>query len=136
MEKIYSKVDPTKLLHIIHRKNDFIADREDIVPITEFLQMASLNLKKGQSFKPHKHIWKMRSESVIAQESWTVVKGRVKCTFYDINNTIIAEPILEEGDCSITLEGGHTYTGLDIETWVREFKTGPYLGQKLDKVFI
>ena len=72
----------------------------------------------------------------IAQESWVVVKGRVRCHFYDLDDSLIKEVDLEAGDCSITLAGGHTYTGLENDTLVREFKTGPYRGQKLDKQFI
>jgi hypothetical protein len=73
---------------------------------------------------------------VIAQESWIVIQGSVKCIFYDIDDTIIAEPILNVGDASFTLEGGHNYYILEDNTLVYEYKTGPYEGQKLDKTFI
>ena len=53
-----------------------------------------------------------------------------------IIEAIIAEPVLEPGDASFTLEGGHTYTILEDDTLVYEYKTGPYEGQELDKVFI
>ena len=46
------------------------------------------------------------------------------------------EPILEQGDASFTLEGGHNYQILEDNTLVYEYKTGPYEGQKLDKVFL
>ena len=36
----------------------------------------------------------------------------------------------------MTFEGGHTYTILEDETIVYEYKTGPYKGQENDKVFI
>lgn len=136
MEKIYSRVEPTVLLHIIHRRNDFEVKREDVVPGTEFLQMAALNMDAGQTFKPHRHIWKMRTEEKIAQESWVVIRGAVKCILYDLDDKIIAEPVLQTGDCSITLRGGHNYIALENHTYVREFKTGPYEGQELDKRFI
>ena len=56
---------------------------------------------------------------------------------YDIDNaTILATPILEQGDASFTLYGGHTYEILEEETIVYEYKTGPYEGQELDKRFI
>lgn len=136
MEKIYSKIEPTKLLHLINRVNE-IEDRTNVVEDQEFLQLATLRMDKGHTFKPHKHIWKspMRKE-VIAQESWIVVKGRVRCLFYDINDELIATPIIGPGDCSMTFEGGHTYEILEEDTIVYEYKTGPYEGQKMDKVFI
>jgi len=136
MEKIYSKYDSEKLLHIIVRKEDLNPGRTEVVPENHFIQCALLNMEKGKTFKPHRHIFKERTRNVIAQESWIVVQGSVGCTFYDIDNEIIAEPILYSGDASFTLEGGHTYTILEDNTLVYEYKTGPYEGQQLDKVFI
>ena len=136
MEKIYSKVDPLKLLHLIVRKEEITPGRQDIVPEENFIQCSILNMEKGKTFQPHKHIWKERTRNVIAQESWVVIQGSVKCIFYDIDNTIIAEPILYPGDASFTLEGGHNYFILEDNTLVYEYKTGPYEGQALDKTFL
>jgi len=135
MEKICSKVDG-RLLHLINRKNEII-NRTNIAPENQFLQLASLGLPSGTTFKPHKHIWKApSSDQTIAQESWVVIDGKVKCIFYDIDDTMIGEWILLPGDCSMTFEGGHTYEILEENTLVYEYKTGPYEGQELDKVFI
>ena len=136
MIKYYSKINPDKLLHIVVRKEDLIPGRVEVVPENNFIQCALLNMEKDKTFKPHKHIWKERTRNVIAQESWIVVQGKVKCTFYDLDNEILVEPILGPGDASFTLEGGHTYSILEDDTLVYEYKTGPYEGQKLDKLFI
>ena len=136
MERIYSKIIPNKLLHIVVRKNNLKPGRTDIVPADNFIQCATLRMKNKKTFPPHKHIWKERTRNIIAQESWIVIQGRVKCHFYDLDNTIIMEPILEPGDASFTLEGAHTYTILQDDTLVYEYKTGPYEGQELDKEFI
>jgi cupin fold WbuC family metalloprotein len=136
MEKIYSKVDPSKLLHLIVRKDDITPGRQDVISEENFIQCSILNMEEGKTFKPHKHIWKERTRNVIAQESWIVIQGSVKCIFYDIDDTVIAEPILNVGDASFTLEGGHNYYILEDNTLVYEYKTGPYEGQKLDKTFI
>lgn len=136
MEKIYSKVQPDKLLHIINRLSE-IEGRTEVVPEENFIQCATLKMEKGKTFPPHKHITKERTYAEqIAQESWVVIKGSVKCIFYDIDDTIIATPILYVGDASFTLYGGHTYEILEDDTIVYEYKTGPYEGQKLDKTFI
>jgi cupin fold WbuC family metalloprotein len=136
MEKIYSKVEEGKLLHIINRLSE-IEKRTEVVPENNFIQCATLKMEEGKTFPPHKHITKERSyDAQIAQESWVVIKGSVKCIFYDIDDTIIAEPILYPGDASFTLYGGHTYVILEDDTIVYEYKTGPYEGQKLDKVFL
>ena len=136
MEKIFSKVDTKKLLHIITRKEDITSGRIDIVPEDNFIQCSMLNLENNKTFKPHKHIWKERIQNIIAQESWIVIQGSVKCILYDIDDTIIAEPILNPGDASFTLEGGHNYLILEDNTLVYEYKTGPYEGQSFDKTFI
>lgn len=136
MKHIYSKKEPTKLLHIINRLED-INYRKDVVPTENFIQCATLKMEKGKTFKPHKHIEKHRTyEKQIAQESWIVIKGKVKCILYDIDDTIISEEILNPGDASFTLHGGHNYLILEDDTIVYEYKTGPYEGQQLDKTFL
>lgn len=136
MEYIYSKVEEGKLLHVINRLYE-IENRTEVVPENNFIQCATLKMKKGTTFRPHKHITKDRHyPKQIAQESWVVIKGSVKCIFYDIDDTIIATPILREGDASFTLYGGHTYEILEEDTIVYEYKTGPYEGQIFDKIFI
>ena len=137
MEKIYSKVNPELLLHIIYRYEDFENGRFEIVGGDNFIQCAALKMQTGKTFKPHKHIYKNRTyEKQIAQESWVILSGSVKCIFYDIDDKIIAEPILKFGDSSYTLAGGHTYLILEDNTIVYEYKTGPYEGQEFDKKFI
>jgi cupin fold WbuC family metalloprotein len=136
MIQYFSKIDPQKLLHVIVRKEDLTPGRVEVVPEDNFIQCALLNMEKGKTFKPHRHIFKERTRNVIAQESWIVVQGSVKCTFYDLDNSILVEPILNPGDASFTLEGGHTYTILEDNTLVYEYKTGPYEGQALDKIFL
>ena len=133
---IYSKIDTSKLLHIVVRKEEITKGRQEVVSSDNFLQCSLLNLDQGHTFRPHRHIWKERTRNIIAQESWMVIQGSVKCTFYDLDDSIIEEPILYPGDASFTLEGGHTYTILENDTLVYEYKTGPYEGQHLDKVFI
>jgi hypothetical protein len=135
MEKIYSKIDG-RLLHIINRLAE-IEGRTNVVDDEHFIQCATLRMKNGKTFKPHKHIEKKRThEKQIAQESWVVIKGRVRCIFYDLDDSIVAEPILGAGDASFTLYGGHTYEILEDDTIVYEYKTGPYEGQELDKTFL
>ena len=94
-------------------------------------------LKKGKTFKPHQHIWKPTPvEQIIAQESWVVIKGSVECSFYDTDGTLLEKVVIRQGDCSMTFEGGHTYLILEDDTVVYEYKTGPYQGQAMDKVFL
>jgi len=135
MKKIYSKVEPDTLLHLVHRLEE-IEGRTNVAPSNEFIQLATLRMEKGTTFKPHKHIWKTGQKKVIAQESWVVIRGSVKVTMYDLDDKVIATPILYSGDCSMTFQGGHTYEILEEDTVVYEYKTGPYEGQEFDKEFI
>jgi cupin fold WbuC family metalloprotein len=135
MEKIYSKIKPETLLHIVNRLEE-ITDRTNIAPNEQFLQLATLKMDNGHTFRPHKHIIKNGEENVIAQESWVVIRGKVKVIMYDLDDTIIHTPILNAGDCSMTFYGGHNYEILEDNTIVYEYKTGPYKGQIADKEFI
>jgi hypothetical protein len=144
MKKIYSKTKPGTLLHIVNRLNDPEMEdlqekkgggRVDIAPETEFLQVAALQMNAGKTFKAHKHITHKKTTD-IAQESWVVLSGSVNATFYDLDDTVISEELLSAGDLSLTFRGGHNYKAMSPNTFVYEFKTGPYLGQKLDKSFI
>jgi hypothetical protein len=96
-----------------------------------------MNLKKGHTFRPHKHPSRPRIyDAYTPQESWVVIRGKVKATLYDTDDTILAIVYLYEGDASFTLHGGHTYEAMNDNTMVYEYKTGMYYGQKDDKVFI
>ena len=135
VNKIYSKKEPNKLLHLTGSINSLSLNRIDVAPENEFLQLALLKMEKGKTFKPHRHkIYEKITN--IAQESWFVYKGSVKCIFYDLDDSIIEEVILKEGDFSMTFRGGHNYEILEKESLVLEYKTGPYLGVELDKTFI
>ena len=135
MKKIYSNVKKDKLLHIILRKSDVQTQRMNIIEDDQFLQLAAMLLPNGKTFKPHKHVYSEKTTTT-AQESWVVIQGKVKAILYDLNDKIIDEPILEAGDVSITLYGGHTYEILEDDTLVYEYKTGPYTGIENDKEFI
>ena len=140
MKKLYSKVEPDKLLHIIHKVDEFytIEDghRRDLVGDDSFIQLSAMNMKKGHTFRPHQHIWKPGEKEVIAQESWVVIQGSVKIFMYDLDDKLIGTEIINQGDCSMTFEGGHTYEILEENTVVYEYKTGPYTGVENDKVFL
>lgn len=133
---IISKVVHQKVLHTIHRKEDFQRGRVDLIDTAEFLQCATLKLPKGTTFKAHKHIWKHGPENVIAQESWVVIRGTVKAFYYDETGELLHTDVLCAGDASFTFYGGHNYEIMEDDTLVYEFKTGPYPGQENDKEFI
>lgn len=130
--KIYSKITG-QLLHIIQR-GTFLANRVDIVPPEQYLQVAALNLPEGKTFKAHKHIENPRVVQR-AQESWCVISGHIRALLYDLDDAILEEIDLYAGDISITLAGGHNYIAVE-QSCVYEYKTPQYQGQEKDKVFI
>ena len=135
MKKIFSRVEPEKLLHLVLSTSNN-QGRAQLVDSDQFLQIANLELKSGETFSAHKHLWKdLPSNKSIAQESWVILKGSVEVTFFDLDNSKLETHILNAGDLSITLYGGHGYKVLEDTTAI-EFKSGPYPGQALDKKYI
>ncbi len=135
MLKLYSVIEPDKLLHIVFKSSESNG-RQQLVDSSEFLQIASLSLKRGENFAAHKHLWKiLPNNNNIAQESWVILKGKIEVTFYDLNNDKLHSEILGPGDVSITLYGGHSYRIIE-DSIALEFKSGPYLGKDLDKELI
>ena len=50
MEHVYSKVDPSKLLHIIYNLNE-VEDRIDLIPEDNFLQCSVVRKNSGKKLK-------------------------------------------------------------------------------------
>jgi len=136
--RIHSVADPSeRLLHLLFRKHVppcSPVNRVDICPDEEGLQVASLTIRKGHRFRPHKHISRPR-EIGITQETWIVMSGLVRVSYYDIDDSLINKFTLYPGDCTITLGGGHTYEALTTSS-VYEVKTGPFESVEADKEVI
>ncbi len=131
MEKIYSKIKPGLLLHVINRNEEINSQRQDLSPGEEYLQVACFTMNKDKASKPHKHLKQIRMTE-ITQESWLILKGSIKIVLYDIDDKIIKEMVLKSGDCLVTFRGGHELTALEEGTTIYEYKTGPYLGKEKD----
>jgi hypothetical protein len=137
MEKIYSKIQPDLLLHVIFRFQDFDRPRNEILETHNFLQSAAIRINAGDKFRPHKHIEKeVIRKHEKTQECWVVMQGVIMCELYDIDDTLLEKVMIAKGGVCYTLHGGHTFMALEDFTCVLEFKSGPYQGQTMDKVFI
>jgi hypothetical protein len=135
MKEIYSKNEPSLLAHVIVGIDDF-NDRIDLGDTGHFLQVAILKVNAGKEFRPHIHIPKnLDMNGTWAQEAWVVIKGLVHVDYYDIGGAYLASHGLKAGDCSVTFYGGHGFK-VTKDSWIYEFKSGPYLGVKKDKIFI
>ena len=132
MRRIFSKVEPDKLLCVLTKKNDFSEKRLDISPENEYLQVAAQSFRKGFAVERHRHKEIIR-ETHITQEAWIFLSGSVNATFYDLDDTKSLEVVLEAGDCVLMFYGGHGFDVLEDDTLFYEFKTGPYTGKENDK---
>lgn len=135
---VFSQVDKDKLLHTIFKAENLEQNFEgfkDIAPHTENLQILFIRQNKGKKYIPHYHIENIRKIN-ITNESWIILKGKVKVFLYDIDNTILHEDILCAGDCSITYCGAHNYEILEDDSRIIEAKNGPFLGVERDRVRI
>lgn len=135
MRYIYSKKDSKIILAIINRLEELTEDRKNLVPENEFLQVSFFSMDKGKTFKAHKHLYQEKI-SKITQESFVIIRGSIKAIIYDLDDKMAEEVILKQGDCIITLYGGHNYLGLEDDTVIYEHKLGPYYGVEKDKIFI
>ena len=137
LREIYSKIKRNKLMHVVCINTD-VDERVNVCSDDALLQLAFLPLKEGQTFKAHKHIDKPVKINGTA-EGWVVLRGRVKAILYDLDDTILEEVELGQGDCSITIcpvGAGHNYLCLENNSLVLEVKSGPYMGILADKEFI
>jgi ASC-1-like (ASCH) protein len=123
---------PLFLIKKYHKKKK-IKSREDLTDANKFLQVSFLNLKKQYKVAPHTHL-KNSKKTNISSEAWIVMSGKLKVTFYDIDNSKVFEDILKSGDISILFEGGHSFKPLLKNTKIFEIKNGPYMGPIKEKV--
>lgn len=135
MEKIYSKVDPNQLIYVVVKLKDINSYRLDASPEQEYLQLSARSLSRGTVVEAHKHL-PVEKITTITQEAWIVFKGMIKGTFYDLDNEILGEVLLTDGDAVILFRGGHKLEVLEENTIFYELKTGPYYGKIADKEFI
>lgn len=129
---IYSKIKKNKLLHIFFKFNKNIS-RADLSPKKEFLQASVIRFKKKKIIKSHYHLnHKVFKKKRPIQESWIVIKGKAKITFFDTNKKKLKTFLMEPGDISISFGGGHKLEILKTNSIIYEFKTGPYKGSSKD----
>jgi hypothetical protein len=138
MKYIYSKVD-NSILHIVVRSDDSKDWRMDVCPESEFLQLSYHNTQGcqiGKTVNPHKHLVYEKQPANITQESWIVIRGNLKASFYDIDDSLLYTTNLKTGDCSITFRGAHALEVIDQKTLFVEHKLGPFIGSHNDKEFL
>ena len=123
-----------KRLAYIIRKDIEIKGKKFFGSLDDFLQIGYMNLKKGNTLKPHIH--KLQKKIITEnQEVIYIVSGKMKVTFYNRIPQKISEAILTDGDLIILLSGGHGFEFLE-DTKMIEIKQGPYTGRDNDKIIL
>jgi hypothetical protein len=117
------------------RKEEIVNKRQDLSPPEEFLQAGVKKLCGDDYFKPHRHL-PCNKIATMTQEAWVILNGQVVGSFYDLDESLIYETTLNNGDCAVIFRGGHSLQCLTTDTLMYEFKTGPYYGPEQDKVFL
>jgi len=131
----YSKINDKKIIFSLFKLCDFKENRIDFTPDTEYLQASCSLLNKNKKIQSHKHKSNQRIIN-ITQEAWLIFKGSIKAKFFDIDDSFLREIILKTGDCAVLFNGGHSFTTLETDTIIYEFKNGPYYGAIKDRIDI
>jgi cupin fold WbuC family metalloprotein len=132
MKKIFSNIDPKKLISTIISIEDINSYRTDVSPDSEFLQVSARRLDNDIFVKAHRHKYVVR-ETNITQEAWIVHRGKIKAMIYDIDKNFLEEIIISDGGCIVLYNGGHSLTSMEENTIFYEIKNGPYFGYENDK---
>ena len=134
-EPIYSNCEEGTLMLTINRAWEISEQRTDVTPESEYLQISTKILSRDTSFRAHKHN-PLDRHTTTTQEAWIILKGAIKAKFWDLDDTVLHETILRDGDCAVVYKAGHSFEVLQEGTVLYEVKNGPYYGQTKDKTFI
>jgi hypothetical protein len=129
MERVFSAVDPSILLHVIMNTAAASADRVDLSPAEEFLQLSVVPLNAGRGVKPHRAVPRSLGGDGPVQESWIVMRGAIDVTLFDIDGSLLKSATLTAGWLLVTFRGGHGFSAVDEHTTIIECKLGPYVGR-------
>jgi hypothetical protein len=132
MLKIYSLQRKKKLLHIFYKFKKKIKTK-NLTPENEFLQTSVIKFDKKKIINSHYHLKhdNIKIKTPI-QESWILIKGKAKISYFDINKVFLKSFEMSPGDISITFYGGHSLEIIKKNTILYEYKTGPYKGNAKD----
>ena len=135
MKKIYSKVNSKIILAVFIENKSIDNSRNDLSNENDFLQVNARKFEEIIEIKPHKHL-KRDSQTLLTQEAWIIFKGKILAKIYDLDDSLIYDRELNEGDCTVLFQGGHSLKVLQKGTVMYEIKNGPYLGIEKDKKMI
>ena len=107
--------------------------RGDVSDVDARLQLSLRKLEKGFAVGRHRHL-DVERETHGTSEIWIVLRGSVKATLYDIDDSFLESFEVKAGQLAIFHEGGHQLESLEEDTLFVEVKNGPYFGRERDKI--
>ena len=132
MNKIHSKAEPGRLLHVILNTNEPFENRLDLSDGREWLQVSVMKLPATKKVNPHIHQPRLPNPSAspgITQECWIVLRGEIKIRLFDLDHAPLHEQALAQGHMLVTCYGGHSLSCETAGALMIECKNGPYLGR-------
>ena len=129
---VHSKVKAGQLLACVANTLECGERRVDLTPPEQFLQACVLPLELGKEIAAHIHTPRDAvpgPNPVITQESWIVLRGKIRVRLFDLDQTFLQEVQLAAGHLIVTFYGGHSMACEEKDTLIVEFKNGPYLGR-------
>jgi hypothetical protein len=132
LNKIYSKSEPGRLLHVILDTNEPFENRLDVCDPGQWLQVSVLKLPAAKKVNPHIHQPRAADPSAsggITQECWIILGGEIKIRLFDLDQTLLHQQALSRGHMLVTFYGGHALECGTDGAMMIECKNGPYLGR-------
>jgi hypothetical protein len=129
VDKVFSVIDPSILLHVIMNTAAVSSERIDLSPSEEFLQLSVVPLNAGRGVKPHRAVPRSLGGDGPVQESWIVMRGAIDVSLYDTDGSFLKSATLPAGWLLVTFRGGHGFSAVNEQTMIIECKLGPYVGR-------
>lgn len=133
VQSFFSKLDPKKVLHVVMNSLDAGTTRTDLSHPDQYLQSSVIPLQNGKKIAPHIHQPRQNLPGpLLTQESWVVMRGKIRVCLFDLDKTLLYEGELLPGYVLITFGGGHFLECIEENSIIIEFKNGPYLGRDFE----
>jgi hypothetical protein len=132
LNKIYSKSEPGRLLHVILDTNEPFENRLDLCEGEQWLQVSVMKLPAAKKVNPHIHQPRTPNPSAspgLTQECWIILRGEIKIRLFDLDQTLLHQQALWQGHLLVTFYGGHALECGTEGAVMIECKNGPYLGR-------
>ena len=101
------------------------------------IQVIRMQYNEGQILRKRKGVkHSIPSDDVHTQKTLLVYRGQLLADIYDYDNLLLHTSLLKSGEFLICLQGGHGFKIREDNTVIFEVKTGPFLGDDKDRMWL